>query len=410
MDNTYKIGNFSFNSKEEYEKALRELNIIKQLSGNVNLKDPVVARKVLISIKKNSIEFSTTIGKTFLKMLKETMQEEVEVDVEKQGEIAKKKISQLNKETIQAPSVATETVLKDEQMAVFAIIEEVSPLRNFISKMLFAIIIVLMYIGESMVNMGGLLACSVAIVWAIILGSLNLRKIGKRKKTAEKYFYDLLSEKEKKKLEEEKETQGCLGVFLGIILGILLVFVPPVGLVVLVILVFIIQFPKLKWLLKNWKAGLLALGIFFYQFVAIGLGMVCRLIKENYANIWCWITLVCMLLSLWIVIRMVEKILNTQFYLGIRNIVSFPIMLFLFVLPFALIGISVYAELQSNSSDGTLYACGTGGGNMNGGSGPNFIYSGEPPQYWVNAPHTQNGGYYRTKPDASVFNNLNAPK
>ena len=70
MDNTYKIGNFSFNSKEEYEKALRELNIIKQLSGNVNLKDPVVARKVLISIKKNSIEFSTTIGKTFLKMLK----------------------------------------------------------------------------------------------------------------------------------------------------------------------------------------------------------------------------------------------------------------------------------------------------------------------------------------------------
>ena len=49
-----------------------------------------------------------------------------------------------------------------------------------------------------------------------------------------------------------------------------------------------------------------------------------------------------------------------------------------------------------------------GGGNPNGGTGPSFVYENEPPQYWVNAPHTQNGGYWRTMPDASISNNLSS--
>ena len=35
-------------------------------------------------------------------------------------------------------------------------------------------------------------------------------------------------------------------------------------------------------------------------------------------------------------------------------------------------------------------------------------YGENPPQYWVNAPHTANGGYMRTMPDASISNNLSA--
>ena len=46
--------------------------------------------------------------------------------------------------------------------------------------------------------------------------------------------------------------------------------------------------------------------------------------------------------------------------------------------------------------------------NLNGGTGLNFVYEGEPPTYWVNAPHTKNGGYPRTMPDASVSNNLSS--
>ena len=48
------------------------------------------------------------------------------------------------------------------------------------------------------------------------------------------------------------------------------------------------------------------------------------------------------------------------------------------------------------------------GGNPNGGTGPGFVYENEPPVYWVDAPHTQNGGYYRTMPDASISNNLSS--
>lgn len=50
------------------------------------------------------------------------------------------------------------------------------------------------------------------------------------------------------------------------------------------------------------------------------------------------------------------------------------------------------------------------GGNQNGGTGPNFVYADEPPTYWVDAPHTKNGGYYRTMPDASISNNLSSFK
>ena len=40
--------------------------------------------------------------------------------------------------------------------------------------------------------------------------------------------------------------------------------------------------------------------------------------------------------------------------------------------------------------------------------GLDFVYENDPPVYWVNAPHTANGGYWRTMPDASLSNNLSA--
>lgn len=35
-----------------------------------------------------------------------------------------------------------------------------------------------------------------------------------------------------------------------------------------------------------------------------------------------------------------------------------------------------------------------------------FSYGDNPPQYWVDAPHTEAGGYFRTMPDDDIFNNL----
>lgn len=61
--------------------------------------------------------------------------------------------------------------------------------------------------------------------------------------------------------------------------------------------------------------------------------------------------------------------------------------------------------LEHNDANG-IHA--SGGGNPNGGTGPSFVYEDEPPTYWVNAPHTQNGGYWRTMPDATTSNNLSS--
>lgn len=73
---------------------------------------------------------------------------------------------------------------------------------------------------------------------------------------------------------------------------------------------------------------------------------------------------------------------------------------------------AIYADVQSNSSDGSLYAYGTGGGggNPNGGTGLNFIYDGQPPVYVVNATHTKDGWYLRSMPDGTIYNNLRPPR
>lgn len=393
MEAAYKIGNFKFDTKEEYERALKEYDIIKKISGKVNLKDPEMAKKVYALIQKNSFKFTTSIGKSFLKLLKNAMQEEVETV----------------KNTAQTS--------KPQEVPVFAIIEKATPSRNFLSKVLFFSMMVMIFLAEIYKTETGAYLMVITVVWGIIIGISNINKIDKRKKAAEKYFYEQLTEDEKKKLEEENKEDSKWGFLLVIGLVVLGVLIPPLGLIMLLLFVFVNQFPKLKWLIKNWKAGVLALVGFLYQLFMIASA---NSYKEKIAageDISFFGILIGIMISTIFIMFLIEKVLHAQFYLAIRNMASFPIMLFLFILPFAVIGMAIYADVQSHSSDGTLYAYGTGGGgnpngggNPYGGTGPNFIYDGQPPVYVVNAPHTKDGWYLRSMPDATVYNNLRPPR
>ena len=79
----YKIENYKFNSKREYDNALKEYNYIKALKNKYNVNDPAIARKILIAIEKGSISFSTQIGTDFIKTLK-NVQEVQKINIKKQ--------------------------------------------------------------------------------------------------------------------------------------------------------------------------------------------------------------------------------------------------------------------------------------------------------------------------------------
>ena len=106
------------------------------------------------------------------------------------------------------------------------------------------------------------------------------------------------------------------------------------------------------------------------------------------------------------IIRATHK---SQFYLAMRNIAMYPIVILLTLLPFALTGAMAYIGYTAKTAVNNA----NGGGNPYGGTGPDFVY-GNPPVYQVSGYSYYNshgtfvvvGPSMRTMPDASVYNNL----
>ena len=108
----------------------------------------------------------------------------------------------------------------------------------------------------------------------------------------------------------------------------------------------------------------------------------------------------------YVIIRATHK---SQFYLAMRNIAMYPIVILLTLLPFALTGAMAYIGYTAKTAVNNA----NGGGNPYGGTGPDFVY-GNPPVYQVSGYSYYNshgtfvvvGPSMRTMPDASVYNNL----
>ena len=106
------------------------------------------------------------------------------------------------------------------------------------------------------------------------------------------------------------------------------------------------------------------------------------------------------------IIRATHK---SQFYLAMRNIAMYPIVILLTLLPFALTGAMAYIGYTAKTAVNNA----NGGGNPYGGTGPDFVYD-NPPVYQVSGYSYYNshgtfvvvGPSMRTMPDASVYNNL----
>lgn len=65
----YSIGNFTFETEEEFNKANEELQFINELKKQYNINDKDDAQKILDYLEANNKTFETSIGSWFIKML-----------------------------------------------------------------------------------------------------------------------------------------------------------------------------------------------------------------------------------------------------------------------------------------------------------------------------------------------------
>lgn len=71
MGQIYKLGNFTFNSKEEYEKALKELKLISAIKNKYDVNNRNIAKQILAKISEGEIRLETVVGKSFIRFLNE---------------------------------------------------------------------------------------------------------------------------------------------------------------------------------------------------------------------------------------------------------------------------------------------------------------------------------------------------
>lgn len=224
-------------------------------------------------------------------------------------------------------------------------------------------------------------------------------------------IYNHLTDEEKEKFEnkkiKDKEFADNSRYIIKILMFILMIVFPPLLVIFIIFMLVVKSSSKIKWLIHNWKSGVM--NVMYY--IALAMAEATPIVAAYYFNIQISIITVlvpAILVSVitYVIIRATHK---SQFYLAMRNIAMYPIVILLTLLPFALTGAMAYIGYTAKTAVNNV----NGGGNPYGGTGPDFVYD-NPPVYQVSGYSYYNshgtfvvvGPSMRTMPDASVYNNL----
>ena len=235
--------------------------------------------------------------------------------------------------------------------------------------------------------------------------------IAEGKKKADEYIYNHLTAEEKEKFEnkkiKDKEFADNSRYIIKILMFILMIVCPPLLVIFIIFMLVVKSSSKIKWLIHNWKSGVM--NVMYY--IALAMAEATPIVAAYYFNIQIPIIILLvpvLLISVitYVIIRTTHK---SQFYLAMRNIAMYPIVILLTLLPFALTGAMAYIGYTAKTAVNNV----NGGGNPYGGTGPDFVYD-NPPVYQVSGYSYYNshgtfvvvGPSMRTMPDASVYNNL----
>ena len=235
--------------------------------------------------------------------------------------------------------------------------------------------------------------------------------IAEGKKKSDEYIYNHLTAEEKEEFEnkkiKDKEFADNSRFIIKILMFILMIVCPPLLVIFIIFMIVAKSSSKIKWLIHNWKSGVM--NVIYY--VALAMTEAIPMGVKFYFDIQIPIIILLvpvLLISVitYVIIRTTHK---SQFYLAMRNIAMYPIVILLTLLPFALTGAMAYIGYTAKTAVNNV----NGGGNPYGGTGPDFVYD-NPPVYQVSGYSYYNshgtfvvvGPSMRTMPDASVYNNL----
>ena len=363
-DKKYSLGGFTFDTQQEYERAKVELQVILKIKQKYDINNPEDAQNVLDAVNKKGDVFKSSVGKAFINKLKRVSKNENEIHVQKP--VPEQKVRYKQEE-------------KGQDRVIIPIIAE----------------------GKKKSD----------IKYHIIFFMTFLFAAKKNKKKADEYIYNHLTAEEKEKFEnkkiKDKEFADNSRYIIKILMFILMIVCPPLLVIFIIFMLVVKSSSKIKWLIHNWKSGVM--NVMYY--IALAMAEATPIVAAYYFNIQISIITVlvpAILISVitYAIIRATHK---SQFYLAMRNIAMYPIVILLTLLPFALTGAMAYIGYTAKTAVNNV----NGGGNPYGGTGPDFVYD-NPPVYQVSGYSYYNshgtfvvvGPSMRTMPDASVYNNL----
>lgn len=397
-DKKYSLGGFTFDTQQEYERAKAELQVILKIKQKYDINNPEHAQKVLDAVNKKGDVFKSSVGNAFINKLK--------------------RVSNNTKNEIHAqiPVPEQEVRCKQEEKGqdriIIPIISEGKKKSDIKYHIIFFMTFLFAAIGPYITNGGEGFGAAVAFTFLLVIGIASIRKIKKNKKKADEYIYNHLTDKEKEEFEnkkiKDKEFADNSRFIIKILMFILMIVCPPLLVIFIIFMLVVKSSSKIKWLIHNWKSGVM--NVMYY--VALAMAEAIPIVAAYYFNIQISIITVlvpAILVSVvtYVIIRTTHK---SQFYLAMRSIAMYPIVILLTLLPFALTGAMAYigytAKTAANNANG-------GGGNPYGGTGPDFVYD-NPPVYQVSGYSYYNshgtfvvvGPSMRTMPDASIYNNM----
>lgn len=177
----------------------------------------------------------------------------------------------------------------------------------------------------------------VQLLHLLFVGNWNCKytKNKEEQEKADEYIYNHLTAEEKEEFEnkkiKDKEFADNSRFIIKILMFILMIVCPPLLVIFIIFMLVAKSSSKIKWLIHNWKSGVM--NVIYY--VALAMTEAIPIVAAYYFNIQIPIIILLvpvLLISVitYVIIRTTHK---SQFYLAMRNIAMYPIVILLTLLP-----------------------------------------------------------------------------
>lgn len=391
MEKSLKIGNYQCESEEEYLSIRSDLKKIMLLKEKYDCSDPSIAKKLLTYIEERPNLFSSVAGVRFINSLKDTIRKSTEEkylssipekivvsDIEKYADItvSENTVTATLKsvdDTVPGANASDEKIDSSTDEYCIPLNITIHKPRNILYIIISSLLVSLLpyfallentdyYASEIRPEIIPFFNCLHVLllfaIWMFLLGISEFSRISELGKEVSRVKKELESSTQDNDENSDKKIMNVIiGVAAVIGIVILTIIFPPIILVFMLIRAIMAAIPKLKWLYQNRKYFLYSLLLHAYL---LGLSIIISIkINDMYDFIHRYISYptitLCILFFILNFIIMFVTMRNHAYH-TLRTISVIPIMIFMILLPFALVGIAAYAMFSDESNSGNEVA------------------------------------------------------